>query len=74
MKIPFQRAAESRPTGTDARILQMSRSGVATGLLGIPLRYMHTPAEVADIDDIENCVRLLEAFALSLKDSDDFTY
>ena len=74
MKIPFQRAAESRPTGTDARILQMSRAGVATGLLGIPLRYMHTPAEVADIDDIENCVKLLEAFALSLKPSDDFTY
>ncbi len=74
LKIPYQINAEPRPTGTDARILQMSRGGVATGLLGIPLRYMHTPAEVADLRDIENCVKLLEAFALTLKDSDDFTF
>jgi len=72
--IPYQVAAEPRPTGTDARIIQMARGGVATGLLGIPLRYMHTPAEVADLDDISACVKLIEAFALSLKNSDDFTY
>lgn len=72
--IPYQVNAEPRPTGTDARILQMTRRGVATGLLGIPLRYMHTPAETADLSDVENCVRLLEAFALSLKPEDDFTY
>lgn len=74
LKMPYQVAAEARPTGTDARVIQMSRSGVATGLLGIPLRYMHTPGEVADLNDIESCVKLLEAFALSLKNSDDFTY
>ena len=67
-------SAESRPTGTDARVIQMTRGGVATGLVGIPLRYMHTPAEVADLDDISNCVKLLEAFAISLKESDDFTF
>ena len=67
-------SAESRPTGTDARVIQMTRGGVATGLVGIPLRYMHTPAEVADLGDISNCVKLLEAFAISLKESDDFTF
>ena len=72
--IPYQVSAESRPTGTDARVIQMTRGGVATGLVGIPLRYMHTPAEVADLDDISNCVKLLEAFAISLKESDDFTF
>ena len=74
LKISYQITAESRPTGTDARIIQMTRAGIATGLVGVPLRYMHTPSEVADLRDIENCVRLLEAFALSLKASDDFTY
>ncbi len=72
--IPYQIAADGRPTGTDARVLQTTRGGVATGLVGIPLRYMHTPAEVADLDDIEACVRLLVEFALSLKNSDDFTF
>ncbi|MBO6102092.1 MAG: M42 family peptidase, partial [Opitutales bacterium] len=71
---PYQINAEPRPTGTDARVLQMTRSGVATGLLGIPLRYMHTPAETADLNDIENCAKLLAAFALSVKACDDFTF
>ncbi len=73
-RIPYQIEAESRPTGTDARVMQISRRGVATGLVSIPLRYMHTPGEVADLNDIEMCVRLLEKFALSLGDSDDFSY
>ena len=72
--IPYQISAESRPTGTDARVIQMARGGVATGLLGVPLRYMHTPSEVADLGDIEGCVRLIAAFAKSLKNSDDFTF
>ncbi len=72
--IPYQIAADGRPTGTDARVLQTTRGGVATGLVGIPLRYMHTPAEVADLDDIEACVKLLTEFALSLKNDDDFTF
>ncbi len=66
-KIPYQIEAESKPTGTDARVLQMTRSGVATGLVSIPLRYMHTPCEMADLNDIENTVKLLAAFALSIK-------
>ncbi len=69
-KIPFQLEADPRPTGTDARAIQMGRSGVATGLVSIPLRYMHTPNELVDLQDVENCVRLLTAFALSLKKGD----
>lgn len=67
LKLPYQIEAEARPTGTDARAMQMSRGGVATGLVSIPLRYMHTPSEVVDLEDIENTVKLLEAFTLSLK-------
>ena len=74
LKISYQISAESRPTGTDARIMQRARGGVATGLVGIPLRYMHTPGEVADLNDIESCVKLLESFALSLRNNDDFTF
>jgi len=65
--IPYQLEADSRPTGTDARAIQVAGAGVATGLLSIPLRYMHTPSEMVDLEDIEHTVQLLEAFARSLK-------
>jgi len=65
--VPHQFEADPRPTGTDARAIQMTRSGVATGLISIPLRYMHTPSELVDLDDVEQTVRLLVAFALSIK-------
>jgi endoglucanase len=67
LKIPYQFEADPRPTGTDARALQTGRGGVATGLVSIPLRYMHTPSEVVDLQDVENTVRLFVEFALSLK-------
>ncbi len=65
--IPHQLEADPRPTGTDARAIQIGRGGVATGLISVPLRYMHTPSEIVDLEDIENCVRLLTVFAQSLK-------
>ncbi len=65
--IPIQVKAESGPTPTDARAVQMARQGVATGLIGIPLRYMHTPSEVVDLNDVEACVELIRHFALSLE-------
>jgi endoglucanase len=43
---------------------------VATGLVSIPLRYMHTPSEVVDLEDVERCVRLLVEFAKSLTKGD----
>lgn len=66
-KIPYQIEADPRPTGTDARALQVGRAGVATGLVSIPLRYMHTPSELVDLEDVERCVLLLTEFALGLK-------
>ena len=70
LRIPYQLEADPRPTGTDARAVQMGRGGVATGLISVPLRYMHTPSEVVDLEDLERCVKLLTAFALSLEKGD----
>lgn len=66
-KIPYQIEADPRPTGTDARAIQVAQAGIATGLLSIPLRYMHTPSEMVDLKDIEHTVQLLVAVARSLK-------
>jgi len=66
-KIPYQLEADPRPTGTDARAIQVAQAGIATGLLSIPLRYMHTPSEMVDLEDIEHTVQLLVGFAKSLK-------
>lgn len=65
-KISIQIKADSGPTGTDARAVQLAGNGVATGLIAVPLRYMHTPSEVVDSQDVENCVKLLTAFSRSL--------
>lgn len=70
--IPVQIEAEPRPTGTDANAIQVTRGGVPTGLVSIPLRYMHTPSEMIDMEDLESVVCLLVAFARSLKKSDLF--
>lgn len=69
-KIKIQHEADPRPTGTDARAIQMGRGGVATGLISVPLRYMHTPSELVDLADVEATVQLLVEFALSLKKGD----
>lgn len=69
--IPHQFEADPRPTGTDARAIQMGRGGIATGLVSIPLRYMHTPSELVDLADVERTVQLLVAFALSLKEGEN---
>jgi endoglucanase len=48
----------------------MGRGGIATGLVSIPLRYMHTPSEVVDLEDVERCVKLLVQFARALDKGD----
>lgn len=58
-EIPYQIEAAPGPTGTDAWAIQVSRSGVPTGLLGIPLRYMHNPVETLDLNDVRRAGRLL---------------
>ena len=70
LKIPYQLEGDPRPTGTDARAIQIARAGVATGLISVPLRYMHTPSEVVDLQDVENCVKLLVGFSKSLNKGD----
>ncbi len=74
LKIPYQLEADPRPTGTDARAIQMARGGVACGLVSIPLRYMHTPSEVVDLQDVEDCVKLFAAFAKSLSKGESFNW
>jgi len=59
-------------TGTDARSIQLAQNGVATGLVKIPLRYMHSPAEVLDMKDVEAAIDLLVAFILALKTDTNF--
>ena len=71
-KIPFQMDAQPRGTGTDANAIQLTKAGVATGLVSIPNRYMHTPVELVNLEDLENVAKLLSAFVLRLKKKDNF--
>ncbi len=71
--IPYQVEGSPAGTGTDANSIQMTRAGVATGLLSIPLRYMHTPNEVVSLSDLENAARLLAAFIEALDPGMDWT-
>lgn len=65
-KIPFTVDASGRHTGTDADAVHMSRGGVPTALVSIPLRYMHSPVELVSLDDVEACAALVSAAALRL--------
>ena len=60
-KIKVQHTANPRATGTDANVMQISRNGVATALVKIPLRYMHTPVETVSLGDLEDCAKLIVA-------------
>jgi endoglucanase len=53
--------------------MQLTREGVATGLLGIPNRYMHSPVEVVHLDDLDRAARLLAAFCLAVTEETDWT-
>lgn len=67
-KIPVQILAEARITGTDANVVQLSRSGVATALVRVPLRYMHTPVEVLSLADLDAVIHLVTALLEQLGD------
>lgn len=67
--IPYQYDIQSSHTGTDNDDLQVSRGGVATGLLNIPLRYMHTGSEIISLSDIETTSELMARFVLSLDEN-----
>lgn len=60
-------SASGRSTSTDADAIQISRSGIPTGLVSVPLRYMHSPVELVDLGDLEATVELIAAFAARLE-------
>lgn len=64
--IPYQLEAISRPTGTDAKMIQVSGKGIVTGLISIPCRYMHTPNEIVSLDDAESAIKLIVKYLKQL--------
>lgn len=73
-KIKFQRDTVSRSTGTDTDAFAYSGMGVASALISIPLKYMHTTVEMVHKNDIENTIKLMYEFLLHLKAGTDFRY
>jgi endoglucanase len=59
-RLPYQREVLEGGT-TDARAMQLARSGVPAGCLSIPCRYVHSPSEMVDANDVQNAVKLLTA-------------
>ncbi len=73
-KIPFQRAAASRATGTDTDAFAYSNEGVPSMLISLPLRYMHTTVEMCRKEDVESAIHLIYESVLSIKNNQDFRY
>ena len=71
-EIPFTVAASARATGTDADAIHLAAAGIPTGVVSIPLRYMHSPVEMVELEDVHNTARLLAAFAQALAPDTDF--
>jgi putative aminopeptidase FrvX len=72
-EIPVQLRGAPRATGTDANAMQLSRDGVAAGLIGIPNRYMHSPVELVSLGDLEYAARLLAEFCTSVTPQMEWT-
>lgn len=72
-EIAVQRKGHPKGTGTDANSIQLSRDGVAAGLIGIPNRYMHSSVEMVHLGDLEKAAQLLAAFCLAVKEDTDWT-
>lgn len=73
-KIPIQREASSRSTGTDTDAFAYSNGGVPSALISLPLRYMHTTVEMAHKSDVENVVKLIYETLLKIKHGQSFKY
>lgn len=73
-KIPFQRYAASRSTGTDTDAFAYANGGVASALISLPLRYMHTTVEMVRKEDVENVIELIFNVLLSIENNQDFRY
>ena len=72
-KIKHQIEAEPRGTGTDANEIQLSRAGVATALVSVPNRYMHSPVEMICLDDAALAAQLIAETVMLINDKTDFT-
>jgi endoglucanase len=70
--IPYTMASSGRSTSTDADAIHLSKAGIPTGLVSVPLRYMHSPVEMVQLDDVENAARLIAAFARRLEPGTSF--
>jgi endoglucanase len=70
--IDIQVRGAPKATGTDANVMQLSRDGVAAGLIGIPNRYMHSPVEMVSLDDMDNAARLLAEFCAGVEPDSDW--
>lgn len=70
--IPYQVETYLNRTCTDIDELHLYGSNVATALISLPLRYMHSPAEVCSLDDIENCIELIAEFLCRVDENTDF--
>jgi putative aminopeptidase FrvX len=73
-KIPFQRLASSRSTGTDTDAFAYSNGGVPSALISLALRYMHTTVEMVHKDDVENVIRLIYRSLLEIDPDKSFSY
>jgi len=71
--IPVQPGGLARAASNDSNVMQISRGGIATGLVTIPNRYMHSPVEMISLDDLDNAAKLIAHFCLSLTPTCDFT-
>src|SRR3954471_10612272 len=70
--IPFTVTASARGTGTDADAFHIARGGIPSSVVSVPLRYMHSPVEMVQLDDVDACARLIAAFARRLPADADF--
>ncbi|KDN54179.1 peptidase M42 [Flavobacterium seoulense] len=73
-EIPFQRLASSRVTGTDTDAFAYSNGGVASALISLPLRYMHTTVEMVHKQDVENVIQLIYETLLKIENNETFSY
>jgi endoglucanase len=71
-KIPLQHETMSSSSGTDTDAIFWTRGGIASALVSLPNRYMHSPVEVVSLKDLEKIPELLAAFAVSLKKGEEF--
>jgi putative aminopeptidase FrvX len=70
--IPFTVSASARATGTDADVFHIARAGIPTSVVSVPVRYMHSPVELVQLDDVANAAKLIAAFAKRLNADLDF--